>query len=46
MHILRGVTLAACERLGARCYRISDKRSPLFVQSSLMLDRLQHKCVG
>src|SRR5258708_25950431 len=45
MHIRRGVTLAACERLGARCHRISDKRSALFVQSSLMLKRLQHKSV-
>ena len=46
MHIRRGVTLTASERLGTCCHRIGDKRSALFVQSSLMLNRLQHKCVG
>ena len=46
MHICRGVTFAACERLGTRCHRIGDKRSALFIKSSLMLYRLQHKCVG
>jgi hypothetical protein len=46
MHIRRGVTFAACERLGTRCYRIGDKRSALFVQSSLIRNRLKHKCVG
>ena len=46
MHIRRGVTLAASECLGTCCDRIGDKRSALFVQSSLMLNRLQHKCMG
>jgi hypothetical protein len=41
MHFRRGVTGAACERLGTRCHRLGDERSALFVQSSLMLNRLQ-----
>jgi hypothetical protein len=45
MHIRRSVTFAARESLGTRCHRIGDKRPALFVQSSLMLNRLQHKSV-
>jgi hypothetical protein len=45
MHIRRGVTFAARERLGMRSHRIGNKCPALFVQSSLMLYCLQHKSV-
>jgi hypothetical protein len=46
MHIRRRETLAARERFGTRNDRFSDKCPALLVKSSLVLDRLQHKCVG
>jgi hypothetical protein len=46
MHIRRGVTFAAPERIGTRSNGIGNKGATLFVQSSLILNRFQHKCVG
>jgi hypothetical protein len=46
MHIRRRETLAALERSGTSSDRFSNKCSALFVKSSLVLDRLQHKRVG
>jgi hypothetical protein len=46
MHIRRCETLAARERFGMRSQCFSNKCSALFVKSSLVLDRLQHKRVG
>jgi hypothetical protein len=46
MHIRRRETLAALERFGTRSDRFNNKCSALFVKSSLLLNRLQHKCVG
>jgi hypothetical protein len=46
MHLRRRETLGARERFGTRSDCFSNKCSALFVKSSLVLDRLQHKCVG
>jgi len=46
VYIRRCVTFAAFKCLEARGYRIGNKRSTLLVQSSLMLNGLQHKSVG
>jgi hypothetical protein len=46
MHVRRRETLAARERFGTRSHCFGNKCSALFIQSSLVLNRLQHKCVG
>jgi hypothetical protein len=46
MHLRRRETLGARERFGTRSDCFSNKCSALFVKSSLVLDRLQHKRVG
>jgi hypothetical protein len=46
MYIRGGVTFAACQCIGTCRYRIGDKGTALFVQSSLKFDCLQHECVG
>ena len=46
MHIRRGRNRRRLAGAGARCHHIGDKPSALlFVQSGLLLNRLQHKCV-
>jgi hypothetical protein len=46
MHIRRCETLPARERFGTRSHCLGNKCSALFVQPSLVLNRLQHKRVG
>jgi hypothetical protein len=46
MHIGSRETLAARERFGTRSHCFGDECAALFIQPSLVLNRLQHKCVG
>ena len=46
MDIRRCEALAACERFRMRSHCFGNKCPALFVQPSLVLNCLKHKCVG